>query len=43
MVNLDWFFKKSGKVFNLQETNFPVAIWGKEDDEELVPLYSIDK
>ena len=46
MVNfhLDWFLKKSGNTFNMQEDNFNVVIWGKDgNNEELFPLYSVNK
>ena len=36
MFKLDRFTKKSGNIFNLQEANFNLVTWEKEDNEELV-------
>ena len=40
---LVWFLKKLGNVFNLREANRNSQNWVKGDNEELVPLHSINK
>jgi hypothetical protein len=43
MVNLDWFIKKLGIVFKLQDANLRMSKLGIEDKSTFGPFPSIDK
>src|ERR1044072_5272637 len=43
MVNLDWFLKKPGKVFKLQDAKLRLLMLGKEDSSSYVTLTLTDK